>query len=81
MLTQILSRWSRKTHNRQKPEPVESARPKFEQLEDRLLLSAIGISAELQFPIEPFNATGTIAYAAATQSLDSSATPLAFRLD
>jgi len=58
--------------------PSEPPVPTFERLEDRLLLSLIGV--DLEFPQVPYDATGVVTYDAATDSFDSDATPLAFRL-
>ena len=51
--------------------------PRFEPLEDRLLLSLLGF--DLEFPQGPYDATGIVTYDAVAQSFDSDATPLAFR--
>lgn len=59
------------------PRPAD--RPVLEPLEERMLLSLLGIGAEIDFPITPYDATGTVAYEAALQSFDSEATPLAIR--
>ncbi|MHC4986568.1 MAG: SdrD B-like domain-containing protein [Planctomycetota bacterium] len=53
-------------------------KPYFEQMEERLLLSGL-LGINLEFPQGPYDATGTVAYTAGTQSFDSEATPLAFR--
>ncbi|MHC4561661.1 MAG: SdrD B-like domain-containing protein [Planctomycetota bacterium] len=55
--------------------------PTFERLEDRLLLSGLlGVNAQLDTPLMPYDATGTVTYDAATASFDSDATPLAILL-
>ncbi len=66
-----------KTRKHNRLDSPSAAAPKFEQLEDRLLLSLLGF--DLEFPQAPYDATGTMAYTAATQSFDADATPLAFR--
>ncbi|HDZ21692.1 hypothetical protein LCGC14_0698170 [marine sediment metagenome] len=52
--------------------------PRFEPLEDRLLLSGL-LAFNMEFPQGPYDATGTVTYDAVAQSFDSDATPLAFR--
>jgi hypothetical protein len=52
----------------------------FEPLEERLMLSMVGVQAELEMPLMPYNATGVVQYDPATESFDCSATPLAIRL-
>jgi len=62
---------------RDRAEQREASLPTLERLEDRLLLSLIGVN--LEFPQMPYDATGVVAYDAATQAFDSDATPLAIR--
>ena len=60
--------------------PAESAAPArgFEPMEQRLLLSLLGIPFEL--PYMPYDSGGAMAYDAAADSFDMDATPLAFRV-
>lgn len=51
--------------------------PRCEQLEDRLLLSLLGMAGEIGLPATAYDSGGTLTYDAATQSFDVSATPLA----
>jgi len=52
-------------------------KPAFEQLEDRLLLSLIGL--DLEPPTTYYDANGVVAYDAAAQAFDSDATPTAIQ--
>jgi hypothetical protein len=63
--------------------PVGSARrssvaPKLEQLEERTLLSLLGVS--LEYPQVTYDVLGTLAYNATAETFDSQAVPTAFRL-
>ncbi|MFA6133926.1 MAG: SdrD B-like domain-containing protein [Phycisphaerae bacterium] len=49
--------------------------PTFEALEQRHLLTLLGVGAELLFPDVNYDVTGHLAYSAATGSLDDTATP------
>jgi hypothetical protein len=42
----------------------------FEPLEERLMLSMVGVQAELEMPLMPYNATGVVQYDPATESHD-----------
>ncbi len=55
--------------------------PTFEQLEDRLLLSLLGVAANFEPPEISYNSTGTVTYDAASESLDCEAIPLGLVLE
>ena len=76
MLIEMVNKlFGRAPHDR--TEQREASLPTFERLEDRLLLSLIGVN--LEFPQMPYDATGIVNYDATTQAFDSDATPLAIR--
>jgi len=61
------------------PSELRALRPPMvEQLEDRLLLSLLGVNIE--YPQTTYDVVGTLAYNATAQTFDSQALPTAFRL-
>ena len=50
--------------------------PTFEQLEDRLLLSLLGVAANFEPPEISYDSTGVVTYDAASESLDCEAVPM-----
>lgn len=62
-----------------RPARAQHRRLWVEALEDRRVMSLIGVVPQL--PLVAYNSTGQIDYHAATQAFDQAATPLAFKLD
>jgi hypothetical protein len=69
---------SQERDRKMRPEGASPVR--MERLEERLLLSLIGVQPQLDIPTMPYNSTGIVNYDAATESFDCDATPLAIRL-
>ncbi len=55
--------------------------PQFEQLEDRLLLSLLGVAVDFQPPEISYNSTGTVVYDAVADTFDCNAVPLGIILE
>jgi hypothetical protein len=54
--------------------------PQFEQLEDRLMLSLLGVGAEIGLPDVDYDANGTVVYDSINDTFDADASPTAITL-
>ncbi|REJ69319.1 MAG: hypothetical protein DWQ31_05040, partial [Planctomycetota bacterium] len=66
----------RKKERKQLNRRIEGHRPRLEALEDRAMLTLLGVTPE--FPITTYNSTGVVDYDATAQTFDMTAAPLVF---